>query len=328
MLKHQIQSSRNDIINDILKSLKSNDVPVTAVECIRNALDNNQIKSKILSKCDDILYSYGIIFSFVDLEYKIFDLLKAYKGFYEAEKIDFATKLETISDGDKLNPTDSFGWYVPLEKTIKSFLEITNMFDSILNYISELRLENNFISNVMQAKFWKKFVEPLNELILPFYVYHDDLEVGNALGPHAGTNKFGCTYASLGCLPPIIASQLDSIFFVFLDRSEVAKKVGNYEIFKHLINELNFLRNTGIVINYNSENILVKFQLVQIVGDNLGLNTMLGFVSSFNCNFSCRICEVTSEESSYMIVEDESQFRTKENYELDIEIDDFRQTGR
>ena len=32
--------------------------------------------------------------------------------------------------------------------------------------------------------------------------------------------------------------------------------------------------------------------MVQLTGDNLGLNGMLGFVESFTANYPCRLCKV------------------------------------
>ena len=78
------------------------------------------------------------------------------------------------------------------------------MFDRILNYMDELSRSNNIITNVIQADLWirkysGKFV---NEIVLPIFLFYDDLEVGNCLGSHAGNQKLGALYASIACLPP------------------------------------------------------------------------------------------------------------------------------
>lgn len=63
-----------------------------------------------------------------------------------------------------------------------------------------------------------------NEIVLPLYIFFDDLEVGNPLGSHAGTNKFGIVYASIACLPPHIASKLNNIIFSTIFHAEDKKK--------------------------------------------------------------------------------------------------------
>ena len=85
-----------------------------------------------------------------------------------------------------------------------------------------LSAEEYIKSNIIQANLWKnnyceKFV---NCVVLPLYIFYDDLEVGNPLGPHAGVNKFGAVYASIACLPAGIASKLNSILFTMLVRSQ------------------------------------------------------------------------------------------------------------
>ena len=54
----------------------------------------------------------------------------------------------------------------------------------------------------------KKFT---NSMVLPLFIYFDELEVGNPLGSHAGTNKFGA---------PHMAFCLNSFLFSTLVRAE------------------------------------------------------------------------------------------------------------
>ena len=100
------------------------------------------------------------------------------------------------------------------------------MFDRILNYMDELSRSNDIITNVIQADLWirkysGKFV---NEIVLPIFLFYDDLEVGNCLGSHAGNQKLGALYASIACLPPQIASRLSSILFYSLIVTNDKKK--------------------------------------------------------------------------------------------------------
>lgn len=93
-----------------------------------------------------------------------------------------------------------------------------------------------------------------------------------------------------------------------------------------MIEEVNFLRSTGIYIKVGEIVRLVKFQVILILGDNLGLNSIFGMVESFKANHCCRICKVRSEESAKFTVEDESKLRTRENYEEDVEEADASKT--
>ena len=200
-----------------------------------------------------------------------------------------------------------YGVYIPLGESLKLFLEIPGLYRQIMQYIKKVSEESHIITNIIQADLWKKNYSQqfINDIIFPLYIFIDDLEVGNPLGSHAGTNKFAAVYATIACLPPHIASRLKSILFCTLARSEDKKTSGDERFFQKLFQDLNFLNAEGILINLDSVTKRVKFQLLLVLGDNLGLNEILGFVASFRANYFCRICKATSKESSEMCVEDD-----------------------
>ena len=87
------------------------------------------------------------------------------------------------------------------------------------------------------------------------------------------------------------------------------------------------MNRTGIEINTENGIQRVKFQLILITGDNLGLNEILGFTESFKTDFFCRICKTTVEDTFTLSKEDESKLRTKCNYESDISQVDVKLSG-
>lgn len=60
---------------------------------------------------------------------------------------------------------------------------------------------------------------------------------------------------------------------------------------------------------------IVKFCVGAITGDNLGLNSILGFVESFSANHPCRICRADRNQIRNMCEEDSSLLRNESNYE-------------
>lgn len=212
-----------------------------------------------------------------------------------------------------LVPRTLSGICIPLRESLKYFLEIPSSFNEIMQYVSKLKQETHILSNILQGDLWKnKYADKIrNDIVLPLYLFFDDLEVGNPLGSHAGINKFAAIYVSIACLPPHIASRLHAILFSSILYSSDKNKSDNERIFDNLIQELNFLNIEGILININNALIRVKFQLVLILGDNLGLNEILGFTKSFTTDYFCRICNSTLEESRKLCIEDKTKLRTK-----------------
>ncbi|XP_018306226.1 uncharacterized protein, partial [Mycetomoellerius zeteki] len=87
-------------------------------------------------------------------------------------------------------------------------------------------------------------------------------------------------YISLPCLPLEFRSKLDSIFLLQIVHSSDVKEYKPEVIY-------------GIEIDIDGKLITILFKVALIIGDNLGLNSILGFTTSFNSNFFCRFCKVT-----------------------------------
>jgi len=118
--------------------------------------------------------------------------------------------------------------------------------------------------------------------------------MGNPLGSHSGVHKIGCIYYTVPALPPEYLSCLENIFPVFIFHSSDSgkDKFDSKKMFSSLIRDLIDLQENGISIGVNSINITIYFALGLILGDNLCLNSMLGFAESFSANHYCRICRL------------------------------------
>lgn len=63
------------------------------------------------------------------------------------------------------------------------------------------------------------------------------------------------------------------------------------------------------------------------MGDNLGLNHVLGFNTSFNSFSFCRICKRNKTETQSDVFEDVDFLRNKNNYTIDLSLNDSSKTG-
>uniref|UniRef100_A0A1B0CK37 Uncharacterized protein n=1 Tax=Lutzomyia longipalpis TaxID=7200 RepID=A0A1B0CK37_LUTLO len=92
-----------------------------------------------------------------------------------------------------------------------------------------------------------------------------------------------------------------------------------------LLDALNSL--DGITIRYKGEEIKVYFVLGQILGDNLGLNSLLGYNTSFNSNYYCRFCTRCREDTRLDYQEYSTELRNMQNYHESINLNDPKCTG-
>jgi len=189
-------------------------------------------------------------------------------------------------------------------------------------------VDHRIIYSFAQSKLGKDKIHGReNKIIIPLFLYYDDFQVNNPLGSHAGSQKLGAVYVSFGCLPPELSSLVDNIFLASLFKTDDLNTFGNKIIFKDLIEELQFLEISGIDITANNKNYKIFFTLGLIVGDNLGLHTILGFVQRFVACYPCRFCKTYIDVCHTQIVQDDNNLRNTTNYSTDILTNNVSITG-
>lgn len=227
---------------------------------------------------------------------------------------------------------------IQLRQVLKNFFSIDTIWKDVTDYLNHLRgnlviREENpmrpmCLENVMQGSVWLAMCTPqASDIILPLVVYYDDFEIGNPLGSHAGVHKLGGVYVSLPALPPHLFSLLNNILLLAICHSADKTKYGNKAIFDPVIEELNYLQNKGIFIENKFFKGTVKFKVVAITGDNLGLNSILGFTESFSANKCCRICNIDKKGLQTALYENSNLLRNMTSYHAQLQENDTPNTG-
>ena len=160
---------------------------------------------------------------------------------------------------------------------------------------------------------------------MPLFVFCDDFEYNNALGSHS--KSLGGVYVSLPFLPPEYQSTIDNILLALLYKTSYRKEFGDEKVFAPLIAELAKLEKEGIIISSPSGPTRVYFVLGLLLGDNKGLNSLLGFVECFVANYFCRFCKTHRNETHVQCVENKDSLRTEDSYAQDVATNDPSLTG-
>jgi len=214
---------------------------------------------------------------------------------------------------------DVCGSFIPLRQTLKKFFELPDAFTATIDYINSLK-DSDIITNFVQSKLWCEKIKSFgnDSIVLPLFLYYDDWEVNNPLGSHS--TSLGGVYYYIPCLPPECVSRLENIFLALLFNTEDRKEFGNKRTFAPLIEELNFLEQVGITIIVNGNLHKINFVLGLVLGDNLGLHAICGFLESFRANYTCRFCKLHRTMSQTTCLEDESILRTHALYNMDLAL--------
>jgi hypothetical protein len=216
---------------------------------------------------------------------------------------------------------------IPLSDVFFQLFQKKGFLQSIIDYIGTF--DQTVIKNVMQTEFWKnkvKFLNDTNTIFLPILIYFDDLEVLNSLGSHSGMYKLGATYVQLACLPEHLQSSVKLIFLALLFFTDDRKKFGNQRIFQYLIDQLNGLFDDGVAVQHARYE-KVKFVPILVIGDNLGVHQLLGFVEGFNATYYCRFCILSKKDAKTGKIPMDSDLRNVSNYETQLALNDTKKTG-
>lgn len=138
----------------------------------------------------------------------------------------------------------------------------------------------------------------------------DDFEPCSDLKSKTGLHKQCAIYFQIRNLPQHIRSKLNNIFVIALvPVLDLNDKSAFDNVLRKIVAELKIMQ-TGIRIGTR----IIKGVLINISGDNLGANGVLGFVECFSAQYYCRICESNKFECKLQVREDPTNLRNESNY--------------
>lgn len=248
-------------------------------------------------------------FNFICTEYRLNTQL---------ENLNMLEVPQEIQYKDEEGNVVSKGCLAPIKFQLKKFFETSSMLEQTMHNMTRLE-QTNDISNVVNGTLWKA-IKPMygEQLVIPLFLYSDEAELNDAIGAHSGTHKVCGLYYSLPTIPSHYLSRLSCIFIAgFVKATDIAER-GPSTALKDLVNILIELEKDGIELNIENKSVRVYFVLMAILGDNLGINQLMGYVTSFNSLLYCRFCTLNKNECKTTVILDPNLIRNKENYAIDL----------
>lgn len=264
-------------------------------------------------------------------EHKLIQELINYKSFKMPINVNVSNRVtEVFRSGCPILQNVAYECVLmPIVFQIKTFFELPGVFHSTLKTMETINNSDNGVNHFLKGSIWKQTLSNFkdSDIVIPYFLYHDDFETGNALGSHSTHNTISAFYMNFPTIPQYASSLLDNIFVIMLIKAKYLKEIGYTKSCTPLIDILKMLETDGIIIQLPSGDQRVYFVLGLLLGDNLGLNSMMGFVKSFSANFYCRMCKQLKSDMQRACVENSTFNRNIDNYNCDLENSNFNMTG-
>lgn len=339
----KLQSIKEDLDSSILsfcsKLYANPNLPRNHVKHVFN--DNFQFMLNLFKHISDIVElsndtkpvkdsNLGEFFQFaessfqsLDSEYKRFNCFRE-MGFIDPVSIEIGTREEIkIINGKVVKVRDPvYLQYIPLEKTLRSFFNLPGTLDAVLQYLKKLNNETEVLSDFVQGKLWKHKIKTHfpGKIVIPLFIYFDDFEINNPLGSHSIIQKLGAVYILIACIPPEFRSELQNIFLSMLFHAADRAELKNVNIFHELVKELNHLQDHGMVFIVDGKPQTIYFSVGLILGDNLGLNSVLELTEGFMSTFFCKLCKTPLVQTQSDTTERKENMRKVSDYDEDVRL--------
>ncbi len=199
--------------------------------------------------------------------------------------------------------------YTPILKTLELLLrhdEVRSALATPETHIPGVYKSPSDGTIIMNSEFYKQYPSALKIIL-----YFDEYEAVNPLGSKTGRHKLGALYMTLANLPFHVNSKLKAIQLVAKFNCKFLKsgKLTLNDILKPVFEDVSKLEE-GVYLN----NELLHGSIFTISADNLGGNSIFGFVECFVALYFCRYCTASKEKCQKMIKEDKNLIRNIDQY--------------
>jgi len=202
-------------------------------------------------------------------------------------------------------------YYVPILKTLENILSDDHMRE-VLVFNNEYS-NDCFIRSFNNGSLCKIHpVFSLNLQALQIVLYHDEVQICNAVGNHVKKHKLYMFYFFLLNLPPKYRTKLEDIKLVAIARSVDVKEYGFNAILKPLLQDMKMLSSPDgyTFILENERCITLQGALAAYIADTPASHEAAGFKEGVGGSFKkCRHCHATFETMQTCFCEDEFNLR-------------------
>ncbi|CAF1531354.1 unnamed protein product [Adineta ricciae] len=197
----------------------------------------------------------------------------------------------------ELDDKDHCGYYVPIERSIKSLLNKPDVISCLIDNINESTEKTKNDPDLIltyrdgtAAKDNPSLNHDPNSFLIQ--LYSDGIGITNPLGPKKDKHKLTLYYFVLEDLLDVVRSMLQSIGLVGIcPTKHLSLQRNRSKYFAPIVNDLNRLQTTGLIVQTFNGQLHFAFSL--FAADNLASHEIGGFQQNFNSGQFCRLCHIS-----------------------------------
>lgn len=288
-------------------------------------MKNGQVLDN-LNEIDEAFHICENAFFYCQTEYKRLSYFKSCGEYIPSNNVSLGHKSKYVlkDNSMSLEPKEALTKFISLRKVFTALFEKPGVFKATQVHVDKILKSETYV-NFIQGNLWKKKSSSYainNKIVYPVFLYFDDFQDGNALGSKSNKNKLGAICVSIPCLPSYLFPTLRNIFLFSLFYTQNRKDFGNKLTFNKLIEELKYLQEQGIEITVDKKIIKICFKLGLILGDNLGIHSILGLRETFSTKYCCRFCKIEKTDLKIRTFNNSNWIRTEQSYNEDVNLHD------
>lgn len=183
---------------------------------------------------------------------------------------------------------------------LKTLQQILNL-DSILIRTANLKEKyqspksnKGIYSCPFDGEFFRNNTLLSKDCAISLHLYINDFEICNPIRTSRRKHKICTIYWTLGNLSPGFQSSLSSIHLALLASSDDLKVYGYEAVLEPLISDLISFEQHGVFLAKLGKSVKGTVQFV--IADNLGANSIAGFLESFSTGHVCRFLQLPNQK--------------------------------
>jgi len=268
------------------------------------------VKSSLQQQCDTLNQPLSCL----STRYRQDQLFDAHPLAVKPETVVLGHRFESRNSVTR-SVYDSFQ-YVSVEATLRSLLANCQYVTLLLND----KCTPGLITDCWDGLLYKRHpvLSDNSKFCIAIQLFYDGMGTTNPLRGQSSMCNVGVFYFIVKNLPNMCNSCFSNVHLVSLCYAQDLKTYGFDAVLGKFVREMKHLSESGFTGSFpvlGTRTVYVS--LVQVAGDNLALNGLLGFIESFSVDYFCTMCNASQADIQCKFHETDFELRSVAAYNED-----------